>query len=157
MAEDNEIPFDTDDVTVIQDNDPALASESDIVSFVQGRFKRAEDVRQQDEQRWLKAYRNYRGLYGPDVQFTETEKSRVFVKVTKTKTLAAYGQIIDVLFGNTSFPLTVNPTKLPDGVAESVHLNLDPNAANAQDALREAFEDKPSEPFLFTPDGELKP
>ena len=149
MAEDNEIPFDTDDVTVIQDNDPALASESDIVSFVQGRFKRAEDVRQQDEQRWLKAYRNYRGLYGPDVQFTETEKSRVFVKVTKTKTLAAYGQIIDVLFGNTSFPLTVNPTKLPDGVAESVHLNLDPNAANAQDALREAFEDKPSEPFYL--------
>ena len=56
MAEDNEIPFDTDDVTVIQDNDPALASESDVVSFVQGRFKRAEDVRQQDEQRWLKAY-----------------------------------------------------------------------------------------------------
>jgi len=157
MAEDNEIPFDTDDVTVIQNDDPALASESDIVSFVQGRFKRAEDVRQQDEQRWLKAYRNYRGLYGPDVQFTETEKSRVFVKVTKTKTLAAYGQIIDVLFGNTSFPLTVNPTKLPDGVAESVHLNLDPNADNAQDALREAFEDKPSEPFLFTPEGELKP
>ena len=157
MAEDNEIPFDTDDVTAIQDGDPALASESDIVSFVQGRFKRAEDVRQQDEQRWLKAYRNYRGLYGPDVQFTETEKSRVFVKVTKTKTLAAYGQIIDVLFGNTSFPLTVNPTKLPDGVAESVHLNLDPNAANAQDALREAFEDKPSEPYLFAPDGKLKP
>jgi len=157
MAEDNEIPFDTDDVTVIQKDDPALASESDIVSFVQGRFKRAEDVRQQDEQRWLKAYRNYRGLYGPDVQFTETEKSRVFVKVTKTKTLAAYGQIIDVLFGNTSFPLTVNPTKLPDGVAESVHLNLDPNSANAQEALKGAFEDKPSEPFLFTPDGKLKP
>ena len=41
MAEDNEIPFDTADVTAIQDNDPALASESDIVSFVQGRFKRA--------------------------------------------------------------------------------------------------------------------
>ena len=157
MAEDNEIPFDTDDVTVIQDNDPALASEGDVVSFVQGRFKRAEDVRQQDEQRWLKAYRNYRGLYGPDVQFTETEKSRVFVKVTKTKTLAAYGQIIDVLFGSTAFPLTVNPTKLPDGVAESVHINLDPNAKNAGDTLTQAFEDKPSEPFLFSPEGKLQP
>ena len=157
MAEDNEIPFDTDDVTVIQDNDPTLASESDVVSFVQGRFKRAEDVRQQDEQRWLKAYRNYRGLYGPDVQFTETEKSRVFVKVTKTKTLAAYGQIIDVLFGSTAFPLTVNPTKLPDGVAESVHINLDPNAKNAGDTLTQAFEDKPSEPFLFSPEGKLQP
>ena len=125
MAEDNEVAFDTDGVSVIQQDDPALKSEGDVVSFVQNRFKRAEDVRQQDEQRWLKAYRNYRGLYGPDVQFTETEKSRVFVKVTKTKTLAAYGQIIDVLFGNNNFPLTVNPTKLPDGVAESVHINID--------------------------------
>ena len=148
MAEDNEIPFDTAEVTVMEDNDPAIRSESDVVSYVQGRFKRAEDVRQQDEQRWLKAYRNYRGLYGPDVQFTETEKSRVFVKVTKTKTLAAYGQIIDVLFGNNNFPLTVNPTKLPDGVAESVHINIDPNAEKGQDELRQAFEDKPSEPFL---------
>ena len=157
MAEDNEVAFDTDGVSVIQDNDPALKSESDVVSFVQGRFKRAEDVRQQDEQRWLKAYRNYRGLYGPDVQFTETEKSRVFVKVTKTKTLAAYGQIIDVLFGNNTFPLTVNPTKLPDGVADSVHINLDPNAEKGQDELRQAFEDTPSEPFLFKPNGKLQP
>ena len=157
MAEEDEVAFDTEGVSVIEDNDPALRSEGDVVNFVQGRFKRAEDVRQQDEQRWLKAYRNYRGLYGPDVQFTETEKSRVFVKVTKTKTLAAYGQIIDVLFGNNNFPLTVNPTKLPDGVAESVHINIDPNAEKGQDELRQAFEDTPSEPFLFKPNQELQP
>ena len=30
------------------------------------------------------------------------------------------------------FPLTVNPTKLPDGVAESVHINIDPNAEKGQ-------------------------
>ena len=157
MAEEDEVAFDTEGVSVIEDNDPALRSESDVVSFVHSRFKRAEDVRQQDEQRWLKAYRNYRGLYGPDVQFTETEKSRVFVKVTKTKTLAAYGQIIDVLFGNSSFPLTVNPTKLPDGVAESVHINLDPNAEKAQGDLEQAFGETPSEPFLFRPNEELQP
>ena len=52
----------------------------------------------------------------------------MFVKVTKTKTLAAYGQIVDVLFGNNKFPLSVNPSVLPDGVAESVHINIDPNA-----------------------------
>ena len=92
-------------------------------------------------------------MYGPDVQFTETEKSRVFVKVTKTKTLAAYGQIIDVLFGNNNFPLTVNPTKLPDGVAESVHINIDPNAEKGQEELQQAFGDTPSEPFLFKPNG----
>ena len=62
-----------------------------IIPFIMDRYKKADDYREQDEQRWLRAYRNYRGLYGSDVQFTEAEKSRVFIKVTKTKTLAAYG------------------------------------------------------------------
>ena len=60
------------------------AIENSMVAFVMEQFTRAEDSRRIDEERWLRAYRNYRGIYGPDVQFTETEKSRVFVKVTKT-------------------------------------------------------------------------
>ena len=59
---------------------------SGLVDFVYEKYKRAENYRENDEDRWLRAYRNYRGLYGPDVQFTEAEKSRVFVKTTKTKT-----------------------------------------------------------------------
>jgi hypothetical protein len=96
---------------------------SPLASFVQERFKRAEDSRLNDEERWLRAYRNYRGLYSPDVQFTEAEKSRVFIKVTKTKTLAAYGQMVDVLFANNNFPLSVEPTTLPEGVEDSVHFD----------------------------------
>ena len=61
------------------------------------------------------------------------------------------------MFGNNNFPLTVNPTKLPDGVAESVHINIDPNAEKGQEELRQAFEEKPSEPFLFKPNGKLEP
>ena len=57
------------------------------------------------------------------------------LKVTKTKTLAAYGQIVDVLFGNNKFPYCSRPSVLPDGVAESVHINIDPNAAQAGEAL----------------------
>jgi len=52
-----------------------------LLSFIEKRFTRSEESRRPDETRWLKAYRNYRGLYGADVQFTSTEKSRVFVKV----------------------------------------------------------------------------
>ena len=123
MAEIDDLSFETDNVVAAKDAEDKIFDSSDaVVSFVSERFKRAEDSREGDEKRWLRAYRNYRGLYGPDVQFTETEKSRVFVKVTKTKTLAAYGQIIDVLFGNNKFPLTVDPTVLPDGVSESVHI-----------------------------------
>jgi hypothetical protein len=59
---------------------------------------RAKDARYTDEQRWIESYRNFRGLYGPDVQFTDTEKSRAFIKITKTKVLAAYGKITSILF-----------------------------------------------------------
>src|SRR6056300_189052 len=139
MAEQEEM-FETDEVVAAEDSTDSIFERKDgVVAFVQERYKRAEDSRYADEQRWLKAYRNYRGIYGSDVSFTDTEKSRVFVKVTKTKTLAAYGQIVDVLFGNNKFPLSVDPTVLPDGVAEAVHINVDPNAGPAQGALSEAF------------------
>ena len=158
MAEIDDLSFETDNVVAAKDaEDKIFDSSNAVVSFVSERFKRAEDARQGDEDRWLRAYRNYRGLYGPDVQFTETEKSRVFVKVTKTKTLAAYGQIIDVLFGNNKFPLSVDPTVLPDGVSESVHINIDPAAEEGFDVLKSTFNDSPAEPFIIGPDTKLNP
>ena len=116
--EDDEIMIE-DDAIALEDTDDSVAADRDvagIIPFIMERYRRAEDYRYQDEERWLRAYRNYRGLYGPDVQFTESEKSRVFIKVTKTKVLAAYGQIIDVLFSQNRFPIGVEPTTLPEGV-----------------------------------------
>ena len=142
--------FETDEVVAAEDSTDSIFEEkASVIAFVKDRYKRAEDHRHADEQRWLKAYRNYRGIYGTDVQFTDTEKSRVFVKVTKTKTLAAYGQIVDVLFGNNKFPLSVNPSVLPDGVAEAVHINLDPNAEKAVDELAAVTKQEPGKPYLL--------
>jgi hypothetical protein len=115
-----------DDAIALEDTDDTVAVDanvSSIIPFIEGRYRKSEDYRYQDEERWLRAYRNYRGLYGPDVQFTEAEKSRVFIKVTKTKTLAAYGSIVDVLFANHKFPLSIEPTELPEGVVEDVHFD----------------------------------
>ena len=94
MEEDN--TFIEDESIVLEDTDESNVDDyktNNIIPYIQSRYKRAEDYRQQDETRWLDAYRNYRGIYRPDVQFTEVEKSRVFIKVTKTKTLAAYQQL----------------------------------------------------------------
>jgi len=115
-----------------EDQDTFLGNS--LIGFIEGRFTRAEEARRSDEERWLRSYRNYRGIYGPDVQFTEAEKSRVFVKVTKTKTLAAYGQITDVLFANNSFPLSIEPTTLPEGVAEHVHIETNPQLKEMEQA-----------------------
>ena len=93
------------------------------VGYVREKFSQAETARLQDEKRWLSAYRNYRGLYGPEQTFRDSEKSKVFVKVTKTKVLAAFGQLIEVLFSTGKFPICVTPTAMPEGVAEYAHLN----------------------------------
>ena len=78
-----------------------------LAGLIASRFQVAEDSRQVHERRWLTAYQNYRGLYGKKIRFRESEKSRVFVKVTKTKVLAAFGQLIDVIFGTGKFPIGV--------------------------------------------------
>ena len=46
----------------------------------------------------------------------------MFIKITKTKVLAAYGQIVDILFANKKFPMVVEPTPVPEGIAEFAHL-----------------------------------
>jgi len=129
MGMDVEEATSLDDMKEDTYSDPLAGS---IVGLVQKHYKKASDARETEETRWIQAYRNYRGLYGPDVQFTSTEKSQVFVKVTKTKVLAAYGQIIEVLFGNNKFPITVDPTILPEGVAESVHFESNDEIKKAQ-------------------------
>ena len=99
MGMDVEEATSLDDMKEDTYSDPLAGS---IVGLVQKHYKKASDARETEETRWIQAYRNYRGLYGPDVQFTSTEKSQVFVKVTKTKVLAAYGQIIEVATGDTA-------------------------------------------------------
>ena len=102
-----------------------------ILNFVTSKYNKAETARETEEQRWIKSYQNYRGIYSSDVQFTSTEKSRIFVKVTKTKVLAAYGQIAEVLLGSNKFPLTIDPSKLPDGVEEVVHFETNKDQREA--------------------------
>ena len=97
--------------------------QNNLVGLIEDRFVSAESARDLDEARWLAAYHNYRGMYGKNVRFRESEKSRVFVKITKTKVLAAYGQLVDVIFGANKFPIGISETKVPEGVAEHAHLD----------------------------------
>lgn len=120
---------DTDTVVAL-DEDGNVEEEnteySGVVAFVNSQFRRAKDNRLTDETRWLDSYRNYRGIYGEDVQFTSTEKSQAFIKITKTKVLAAYAQVVDVLYAGSKFPIGIEARKFPNNVADAVH--YDPKA-----------------------------
>tara|TARA_R100001510_G_C7656252_1_gene216083 strand:- start:3911 stop:6040 length:2130 start_codon:yes stop_codon:yes gene_type:complete len=146
-----ELVIDEEDSVHLEDSQDTTGHDpkaGTIIGFVQERYKKAEKARYSDEQRWIKSYQNYRGIYGPDVQFTSTEKSRVFVKVTKTKVLAAYGQIVEVLFGSHKFPVSINPTTLPDGIAESVHFETNKDMKDAIKDFKETPEEEEEDPTL---------
>ena len=120
-----------------------VSESSPIVGHIREKFQQSETSRLYDERRWLKAYRNYRGLYGPEMAFRANEKSRVFVKITKTKVLAAFGQIIEVLFSAGKFPLGISPTPVPEDIAEYAHLKQQKQQAPEQ----------PQDPYGFKGDG----
>ena len=93
-----------------------------LAGHVYGLFKSSEDGRYSHEQKWLQAFKNFRGIYDNTTQYRDSEKSQVFIKITKTKVLAAYGQLIDILFSNKKFPINVESTPVPEGIAEFAHM-----------------------------------
>ena len=127
-----------------------IDQKQNLVGIINGRYAQAEDARQTDETRWLKAYENYRGLYKNSVKFRDSEKSRIFVKITKTKVLAAFGQLVDVIFGTGKFPIGISETKLPEGEKENAYLDTqnptpsieitDENRGNVPDPFDVGFE-----------------
>ena len=100
-----------------------------LCGHVRAKFQDSENGRQGFETRWLQAFKNFRGVYDSTTQYRDSERSKVFIKITKTKVLAAYGQIIDILFSNKKFPLVVEPTPVPEGIAEFAHLETPMNQA----------------------------
>ena len=127
---------------------------TNLAGLIEARYAAAETARETDEQRWITAYHNFRGIYPKNIRFRESERSRVFIKITKTKVLAAFGQLVDVIFGTGKFPIGVTETVLPEGVAEYMHLsnqeapnletsNLTPNIAieNVEEGLTIGYKD----------------
>jgi hypothetical protein len=124
-----------------------------LVGDITNKFERAKVERLPHEQRWLRQYHNYRGLYGADTQFRDSEQSRAFVKITKTKVLAAFGQILEILFQGNKFPLAVEPTEQPDGISEYAH--SEPGNPNAQNEFNSDQEEE--SPYGYEGDGKELP
>jgi len=130
MSEDNFLqPADDTTVGLISPEEqmPGLAA------YVKARFEDAENGRYAHEQRWLQAYKNFRGIYDSTTQYRDSERSKVFIRITKTKVLAAYGQIVDILFANKKFPLVVESTPVPEGIAEFAHMETPLDQLQQQD------------------------
>ena len=155
MSEDNFLqPEDDTTINLInpEESFPGLAG------YVKEKFEESENGRYAHEQRWLQAYKNFRGVYDSTTAYRDSERSKVFVRITKTKVLAAYGQIVDILFANKKFPLVVEHTPVPEGIAEFAHMETpldqmqqeDPYgfAGDGREMLPGALGAEPSSNFL---------
>lgn len=86
-------------------------------SRLAGTFQEYKDARKETENEWLKDLRQYQGIYEPDVlarlDAASGSRSKVFVGLTRTKVMAAYSRIIDLLFQHGDVFFSVDPTPVP--------------------------------------------
>ena len=79
-------------------------------------FQEYKDARKETENEWLKDLRQYNGIYEPSVLAALNEagaRSKVFVGLTRTKVMAAYSRIVDLLFQQGDLFFAVTPTPIP--------------------------------------------
>ena len=130
--------------------------QNNLVGIVKARYYNAEEKRNLDERRWLRAYENYRGLYNKSVKFRDSEKSRVFVKITKTKVLAAFGQLVDVIFGTGKFPIGIEETKVPEGELDGAHLDINNMQPNIESSIPDDIGNRVDNPYDVGYEGDGK-
>lgn len=86
-------------------------------SRLSARFSEYKDARKETENEWLKDLRQYNGQYEPEVLARLNEagaRSKVFVGLTRTKVMAAYSRIIDLLFQHGDIFFSLQPTPVAD-------------------------------------------
>lgn len=125
-----------------------IEEENDEYSFLSSHvrklFQKSKDKRMPDERRWLEAHRNYRGLYGPETQFRDNEKSKAFIKITKTKVHAAYAQVSDIAFASGKFPIEVRPSPVTNGDSEdAVYIDPEEDKIEEQTGSKNATVSRP--------------
>lgn len=75
------------------------------------------DAKRDIEIRWIEDLRAYNGLYDAETQAvlnSNKNRSKVFVRLTRTKTLAAYSRTVDLLFQAGDKHWSIGPTPVPN-------------------------------------------
>lgn len=87
-------------------------------SMLNSRFLAWKEARQNIEDEWLKDLRQFNAQYETDtlsrIRAAGGSKSEVYIGLTRTKVMAAYSRLIDLLFQPGQLPFEVAPTPMPD-------------------------------------------
>jgi hypothetical protein len=117
-----------DKLTLTQLSEKQLAL-SNLAGFIDSKYQAAKSARNPSEIRWMRAWKQFNGEPSEieRIAIAAAKKrnptaSDIFINITKTKALAAYGQICEILFGDERFPLTLEATPEPEGILKEAFL-----------------------------------
>ena len=105
-----------------QEDTEGSAPLSNLGARLQGMFTEFEDARSNIEDEWLRDLRQYNAMYERDVlEKLDPNRSRVYIGLTRTKVMAAYSRMIDLLFqrGERFFSFTPTPVANIDPMQEA--------------------------------------
>lgn len=125
-------PDTTDMFNMSYDQKQRESNLAGVYALVNQRFKFAETARRVNEDIWIKSYYQHRGEYSPaerqkiaKLQERNPNASEAFVKITKSKNVAAYGQLREIIWGDDDFPMSLEPENVPEGIADTVFVSPD--------------------------------
>src|SRR4030065_665864 len=78
--------------------DAAIAD--NLGQILHGKFTEWSQAKRDIEDDWLRCLRAYNGTYEPEIAAQLGNRSKVYVHLTRTKTLAAFARITDLISGN---------------------------------------------------------
>lgn len=113
MFEDDE-EEDGPEVTV-QKQDDDLEDYQGLGPRLQSLFREYKDARNEVELEWLANFRQFLGQYDPEVLAKLSgNRSKIFVGLTRTKVMAAFSRLVDLLFQPGQDFYGIEPTPIPE-------------------------------------------
>lgn len=131
-----------EDAEAAEERDAIREALPALVAEIQSRYQSAKSAKYPVERRWMQAYDDYRGVYhATGAEYGgEVAQSQVFLKIAKTKTLAAFGQLVEVVFpANKGVPIEIFPTPKPMGIARYAHIQIPSPEGEEEDLFGNDF------------------
>ncbi|WMX18587.1 head-tail adaptor [Aeromonas phage 1233] len=120
MAAPGSLPFAVDASSAVKKDGTPKPELSPLLSEIKGKLTLARNSRTAKEGEWREALRQFRGL--DNETFRQSEHSKVSLGTTRVKTKAAVAQIVEAMFTNGKFPISIKATEVPEGTYEFAHI-----------------------------------
>ena len=126
-----------------KDSDIHQAEVSKLADYVQTCFEKSIAARQEIENKWVDALRQYKGVYSPDVlSRINKHRAKAYIRITRAKVRTIDSRLSDLLFpANGDKNWSIEPTPIPEFSDSKMAAILQLwKEESGQDATRETLE-----------------